>query len=103
MLITRPNPAVGSLETPTEANRGALATVTTLFFMWGFLTSLNDVLIPHLKSIFALNYAEAMLVQVAFFTAYAVFGLPGTNRLSTDDGCWPAHYGDGRNHVHSRS
>jgi FHS family L-fucose permease-like MFS transporter len=76
MLITRPNPAVGSLETPTEANRGALATVTTLFFMWGFLTSLNDVLIPHLKSIFALNYAEAMLVQVAFFTAYAVFGLP---------------------------
>ena len=40
----------------------ALAMVTTLFFMWGFLTSLNDILIPHLKSIFQLNYAQVMLV-----------------------------------------
>lgn len=50
--------------------------VTTLFFMWGFVTSLNDVLIPHLKSIFGLNYASAMLVQVFFFFAYFVFALP---------------------------
>ena len=48
--------------------------VTTLFFMWGFLTSLNDILIPHLKAIFDLNYAEALLIQFAFFSAYAVFG-----------------------------
>jgi len=61
---------------PGGTDRRALAVVTALFFMWGFLTSLNDVLIPHLKSIFELNYAEAVLVQVAFFTAYAVFGLP---------------------------
>jgi MFS transporter, FHS family, L-fucose permease len=53
-----------------------MAMVTTLFFMWGFLTSLNDILIPHLKSIFSLNYAEAMLVQFAFFSSYAVFALP---------------------------
>ncbi len=53
-----------------------MAMVTTLFFMWGFLTSLNDILIPHLKSIFALNYVEATLVQFAFFTSYAVFALP---------------------------
>lgn len=50
--------------------------VTTLFFMWGFLTSLNDILIPHLKSIFELTYAKAMLVQFAFFSSYFVFSLP---------------------------
>ena len=54
----------------------ALAMVTTLFFMWGFLTSLNDILIPHLKSIFELNYAGVMLVQFAFFGTYALLGIP---------------------------
>lgn len=54
----------------------ALATVTTLFFMWGFLTSLNDILIPHLKSIFDLNYTQAILVQVAFFVCYLIFAWP---------------------------
>ena len=56
--------------------KSALAMVTTLFFMWGFLTSLNDILIPHLKSIFQLNYAEVMLVQFAFFGTYALLGIP---------------------------
>src|SRR3954465_13013798 len=54
----------------------AMAMVTTLFFMWGFLTCLNDILIPHLKSLFDLNYAEVMLVQFAFFSAYFVFSFP---------------------------
>src|SRR5262245_19355548 len=53
-----------------------LAIVTTLFFMWGLLTSLNDVLVPHLKSIFDLSYASAMLVQFAFFSAYFLFSIP---------------------------
>ncbi len=56
--------------------RGPLAMVTTLFFMWGFLTSMNDILIPHLKSIFDLNYFEVMLVQFFFFLAYAVVSIP---------------------------
>ena len=56
--------------------RAPLAMVTTLFFMWGFLTCLNDILIPHLKAIFDLNYAQVMLVQLAFFGAYAVFSIP---------------------------
>jgi FHS family L-fucose permease-like MFS transporter len=56
--------------------RSAFVMVTTLFFIWGFLTSLNDILIPHLKAIFDLNYAEVMLVQFAFFTSYAIFGFP---------------------------
>ena len=53
-----------------------LAVVTTLFFMWGFLTSLNDILVPHMKSIFELSYARVMLVQFAFFSAYFLFSVP---------------------------
>jgi len=54
----------------------ALAIVTTLFFMWGFLTCLNDILVPHLKPIFDLNYAQVMLIQFAFFSAYFFFSIP---------------------------
>jgi len=54
----------------------AMSVATSLFFMVGFLTCLNDIVIPHLKSIFDLNYAEAMLVQFAFFTSYFVFSYP---------------------------
>jgi MFS transporter, FHS family, L-fucose permease len=53
-----------------------LTIVTTLFFMWGFLTCLNDILVPHLKSIFDLSYAGVMLVQFAFFSAYFLFSMP---------------------------
>src|SRR5882757_2895958 len=53
-----------------------LTIVTTLFFMWGFLTSLNDILVPHLKSIFDLSYTRVMLIQFAFFSAYFLFSLP---------------------------
>jgi FHS family L-fucose permease-like MFS transporter len=55
-----------------------LATVTTLFFMWGFLTCLNDILIPHLKSIFDLNYKQSQFIQLAFFGAYFVFSFPAS-------------------------
>jgi len=44
--------------------------------MWGFLTCLNDVLVPHLKGIFDLSYTQAMLVQFSFFSAYFVFSVP---------------------------
>src|SRR5271168_2133847 len=57
-------------------NVRAMSIATTLFFMWGFLTCLNDILIPHLKAIFDLNYTMAMLVQFAFFSGYAIFALP---------------------------
>ena len=50
----------------------AFAAMTTLFFVWGFLTSLNDILIPHLKGAFELNYAQVMLVQFCFFGAYFI-------------------------------
>ena len=51
--------------------------VMALFFIFGGITSLNDVIIPKLKELFTLNYTQAMLVQFCFFTAYAVIGLPG--------------------------
>ena len=54
----------------------ALSALTTLFFMWGFLTCLNDILIPHLKNVFSLNYFQAMLVQFVFFAAYFIVSLP---------------------------
>ena len=55
---------------------GPLIIVTILFFMWGLLTSLNDVLIPHLKSVYTLTYVQAMLVQFCFFGAYFVVSVP---------------------------
>ncbi len=51
--------------------------VMALFFIFGGITSLNDVIIPKLKELFTLNYTQAMLVQTAFFAAYAIIGIPG--------------------------
>jgi FHS family L-fucose permease-like MFS transporter len=58
------------------SNTGPLVIVTILFFMWGLLTALNDVLIPHLKSLYTLTYGQAMLVQFCFFGAYFIVSLP---------------------------
>jgi FHS family L-fucose permease-like MFS transporter len=77
MAITTPSTSATTIASGGDQKYGAaLATVTTLFFMWGFLTCLNDILVPHLKSIFDLNYAKVMLIQFAFFGAYFVFSLP---------------------------
>ena len=59
-----------------KSTTGPLIIVTILFFMWGLLTSLNDVLIPHLKSVYTLTYVQAMLVQFCFFGAYFVVSVP---------------------------
>ena len=61
---------------PVAVQGTVVAGVVALFFIWGSITSLNDILIPKLKGLFQLSYAEAMLVQFAFFTAYAVVSLP---------------------------
>ena len=55
--------------------------MTTLFFMWGFLTCLNDILIPHLSSVFDLNYAQRMLIQFAFFGSYFLFSIPSARLI----------------------
>jgi FHS family L-fucose permease-like MFS transporter len=57
-------------------NRSAMRILAALFFILGFLTCLNDILVPHLKAIFDLSYAEVMLIQFSFFSAYFIFSLP---------------------------
>lgn len=54
----------------------ALTSLTTLFFMWGFITCLNDILIPHLKAVFDLTYTQSMLIQFCFFGAYFLVSMP---------------------------
>ncbi|MGY0647728.1 MAG: MFS transporter, partial [Paraglaciecola chathamensis] len=61
-----------SLSEPVKNSHFAFAAMTTLFFIWGFITALNDILIPHLKAAFDLNYTQAMLVQFCFFGAYFI-------------------------------
>src|ERR1700722_7461645 len=68
---------------PPASYTRPLAIVTTLFFMWGFLTCLNDILVPHLKSIFDLSYTRVMLIQFAFFSAYFLFSLPWSRIVNT--------------------
>src|SRR5216683_449349 len=77
MAIAAPNTSTTtSASEPTASYTVPLAVVTTLFFMWGFLTCLNDILVPHLKPIFDLNYTKVMLIQFAFFGAYFIFSIP---------------------------
>jgi FHS family L-fucose permease-like MFS transporter len=56
--------------------------VTTVFFMWGFVTVLNDILVPHLKALFDLNYTQTMLIQFTFFSAYFLMSIPSTRILA---------------------
>jgi MFS transporter, FHS family, L-fucose permease len=81
MAFTAPHTPSSGSTTASGSNRYtyyplALAVMTAVFFMWGFLTCLNDILIPHLKAVFDLNYAQAMLVQFTFFGAYFLMSLP---------------------------
>lgn len=59
----------------SKSYRTAFINLTFLFFMWGFMTALNDILIPYLKGAFDLTHTKAMLVQFAFFTSYFVGSL----------------------------
>ena len=80
MAVTNAKPGVKTTvgaEGPQGRYGAALSVVTTLFFMWGSLTALNDVLIPHFQHVFNLKLAVSMLVQTAFFSAYFVFSIPG--------------------------
>ena len=53
-----------------------LIVLTFLFFMWGLITVLNDILIPHMKNLFDLNYAQSTLIQLVFFSAYFFMSIP---------------------------
>jgi len=71
------------MDTPTvvggkhvKGNGLALVVMTAIFFMWGFITCLNDILIPHLKAAFSLTWVQAMLIQFTFFGAYFLMSVP---------------------------
>jgi FHS family L-fucose permease-like MFS transporter len=61
---------------PTPRYTSALSAVTTLFFLWGFITCLNDILIPYLKAIFQLSFAQANFINLCFFGAYFLMSIP---------------------------
>ena len=61
--------------------RGPFIVVTTLFFMWGFITVMVDALVPRLKDVFELNLLQAGLVQFAWFAAYGLLSIPGGNLI----------------------
>jgi MFS transporter, FHS family, L-fucose permease len=61
----------------------ALSVLASVFFMWGFCTVLNDVLAPHLKAVFELNYTQSALVQFTFFGAYFIMSLPAAKVIET--------------------
>jgi FHS family L-fucose permease-like MFS transporter len=75
-LHTHVDKAVSFQPAEPYENRKAMTLMTALFFMCGFLATLNDILIPHLKSIFELTYAKVMLIQFSFFSSFLVFGYP---------------------------
>jgi len=60
---------------------GALAVLTTVFFMWGFATVMNDILVPHLKAVFQLNYGQSLLIQFAFYLGYLLMAMPSAKLL----------------------
>jgi FHS family L-fucose permease-like MFS transporter len=66
----------------SKSNKGAFIFLTTLFFLWGFITVLVDSLVPRLKDVFEMSYAKTVLVQFAFFVAFFVFSLPAGFLLS---------------------
>lgn len=72
---TDPNP-IEEEGSPIDAP-GLNYFVFALFFIFGGITSLNDIILPKLKELFTLNYTQAMLIQFCFFTAYLVIGIPG--------------------------
>lgn len=79
-MATRSTPPAAS-SAPSYV--GPFITVAILFFIFGFITNLNMALVPHLKGIFDLPYAWAMLVESAFFLAYFVFSSPTSKLIET--------------------
>ena len=78
-MSTRSTPPAQS----TPSYTGPFITVAVLFFIFGFITNLNMALVPHLRSIFDLPYAWAMLAESAFFLAYFVFSSPTSKLIET--------------------
>jgi MFS transporter, FHS family, L-fucose permease len=75
MALTPTTASTASTSNTGQTYRGPFAIMTVLFFMWGFMTVFNDILIPRFKVAFTLDYYHAMFVQLAFFGAYFIGSL----------------------------
>jgi len=81
VILTEGSASSGGRTGPAPSYTGALAVLTTVFFMWGFATVLNDILVPHLKAVFALNYGQSLLIQFAFYLGYLLMAIPSAKLL----------------------
>ena len=73
----------------------ALTLLASLFFMWGFITVINNTLLPHLRSVFDLNYTQTTLIESVWFIAYFVASIPSAKLIERigyksrwSSGCW---------------
>jgi FHS family L-fucose permease-like MFS transporter len=73
--LTISDPESGFFSTPNE-QKSAIYALSFLFFMWGFLSCLNDLLVPYLRGVFSLTYTQAMMVQFSFYSAFFLFAIP---------------------------
>jgi MFS transporter, FHS family, L-fucose permease len=80
--VKYPQPSEPKVMPNRQNNTAAIGVVSTLFFLFGFITCLNDILVPHLKEVFSLNYTESMLVQFTFFGAYFIISWPASKLIS---------------------
>ena len=74
--VSAATPAADASPATAPRYTSALSAVTTLFFLWGFITCLNDILIPYLKAIFQLSFAKANFINLCFFGAYFLMSIP---------------------------
>src|SRR5581483_12389689 len=66
---------------PASGYGGALRLLASLFFIWGFITVINNTLLPHLRSVFELTYAETTLIESVWFIAYFVASIPAAKLI----------------------
>lgn len=81
-LSPAPHGQLNAAAPPHENYTSALSSLAALFFLFGFITCLNDILIPHLKGVFQLNYTQTMLIQFCYFGAYFLVSMPASALIS---------------------
>jgi FHS family L-fucose permease-like MFS transporter len=81
MNLATGTPDTSPVAASAAAQRGALRVLASLFFIWGFITVINNTLLPHLKSVFNLNYLETTLIESVWFVAYFVASIPSAKLI----------------------
>src|SRR5438270_11996064 len=73
--------ATAQLQGRQQSTTAALKLLATLFFMWGFITVINNTLLPHLRSVFQLNYTQTTLIESTWFIGYLVASIPAAKLI----------------------